>query len=92
MKIDVEGFELEILKGAEALLGSSLLAIRAEVSLAPSRIGQPDFGEIAAYLKTFGFMPMGFLYLVDWRSLTRVKYPRKARGPVPYSRGQDDPW
>jgi FkbM family methyltransferase len=88
MKIDVEGFELEILKGAEALLQSSLLAMRAEIAFLPCRIGQPDFGEIAAYLKRFGMMPMGFLYIIDWRSTTGVKHPRKVGGPIPYSRGQ----
>jgi FkbM family methyltransferase len=88
MKIDVEGFELEILKGAEDLLRSSLLAMRAEIAFLPCRIGQPDFGELATYLKRFDLIPMGFLYLVDWRSLTGVKHPRKARGPIPYSRGQ----
>lgn len=88
MKIDVEGFELEILKGAEALLQSSLLAMRAEIAFLPCRIGQPDFGEIAAFLKRFDLMPMGFLYIVDWRSQTRVKHPKKVGGPLPYSRGQ----
>jgi len=88
MKIDVEGFELEILKGAEKLLGSSLLAIRSEIVFTSPRIAQPDFGEIAAYLKPFEMMPMGFLYLVDWRSQSSKKHPRKAKGPIPYSRGQ----
>ncbi len=88
MKIDVEGFELEILKGAQRLLASSLLAVRSEVAISPVRIDQPDYGELAAFLKRFHFMPMGFLYLVDWRSTTREKYPIKARGALPYSRGQ----
>ena len=88
MKIDVEGFELEILKGAEDLLSSSLLAIRSEIAFLPTRLEQPDFGEISAYLKPFGFMPMGFLYLATWRSRTSIRHPRKAPGPVPFSRGQ----
>lgn len=88
VKIDVEGFELDILKGAEQLLESGLLALRAEVAFLPCRIGQPDFGEMAAYLKHFHLMPMGFLHLADWRSLTAVKHPRKASGPIPFSRGQ----
>ncbi len=88
MKIDVEGFELEILKGAEELLQSNLLAMRAEIAFLPCRIGQPDFGEIATYLKRFDLMPMGFLYIIDWRSTTGVKHPRKVSGPIPYSRGQ----
>ena len=88
MKIDVEGFELEVLNGAERLLASNLLALRAEIAFTPVRIGQPDFGTLAAYLKRFGFMPMGFLYLANWRTLTAVKHPRKIGGPIPYSRGQ----
>ncbi|MEZ5931159.1 MAG: FkbM family methyltransferase [Alphaproteobacteria bacterium] len=88
MKIDVEGFELEILKGAEQLLDSSLLALRSEVAFLPTRQHQPDFGELAGYLRRFHLMPMGFLYLASWRSLTGVKHPRKVKGPIPYSRGQ----
>ena len=88
MKIDVEGFELEILKGADELMSSSLLALRSEVAFLPTRLGQPDFADIAAHLKPFGFMPMGFLYLATWRSLTNVKHPRLVDGPVPYSHGQ----
>ncbi len=87
-KIDVEGFELEILKGAERLLGSSLLALRSEVAFLPTRRRQPDFGELAGYLRDFHLMPMGFLYLANWRALTGIKHPRKVKGPIPYSRGQ----
>lgn len=88
MKIDVEGFELEILKGAEQLLSSTLLAVRSEVAFLPCRVGQPDFGELSAALKRFRLMPMDFLYFANWRSLTGAKHPRKVGGPIPYSRGQ----
>jgi FkbM family methyltransferase len=88
MKIDVEGFELEILKGAEKLLGTGLLALRSEIAFLPTRLDQPDFGDISTYLRPFGLMPVGFLYLATWRSLTDVKHPRKVAGPVPFSRGQ----
>lgn len=88
MKIDVEGFELELLQGAEKLLASSLLALRSEIAFLPTRLEQPGFGEIAAFLKPFGLMPMGFLHLATWRSLTKAKHPSMVDGPVPYSRGQ----
>ena len=88
MKIDVEGFELEILKGSETLLKKNLLALRSEIAFLPTRLEQPDFGQISAYLKPFGLMPMGFLYLATWRSHTQIRHPRKAPGPVPFSRGQ----
>jgi FkbM family methyltransferase len=51
MKIDVEGFELEVLKGAQNILSSSHPSIAMETH---------DFGpseeEIASFLSTFGYM------------------------------------
>ena len=88
LKIDVQGFEAEVFKSGAQLLGGSLLAIRAEVSFIPIYQGQPLFGDIAEHLRQYNFIPMGFEELHHWRRSTKVKHPRLAPGPTPYSRGQ----
>lgn len=88
LKIDVQGGELDILSAGRTLLQSSLLALRLEVSLVPMYKGQPLFSDIDLFVRDFGFVPMGFPELHHWRRTTRVKHPRPAPGPLPYSRGQ----
>jgi len=51
LKLDIEGFELEALKGAEQLLKEQRVhAILLEVNLIESYVGQPLFHQIAAHL------------------------------------------
>jgi len=88
MKVDVEGLELEILQSAPDLLDSSLLAVDAEVSFMQTRDNQPYYGEIETFLRGCQFIPLGFTELHCWRRLTRSRYPKKVKGPVPFSRGQ----
>jgi FkbM family methyltransferase len=88
MKVDVEGLELEILKTAKNLLSSFLLAVDAEVAFLPTRKGQPTYGEIELFLREYDFEPMGFTEQHSWRRQTVSKYPKKVKGPVPFSRGQ----
>jgi FkbM family methyltransferase len=58
VKIDVEGFELEVLKGAERLLGRTDMFIL-EVSLFPIW-GQPIFHEIVAHMAGLGYVVYDF--------------------------------
>ena len=88
MKIDVEGLELEILQSAKNLLSSSLMALRAEVAFLKTRVGQPYYGELETFLRSFDFIPMGFLELHHWRHLTKTKYPKSSNGLIPFSKGQ----
>lgn len=55
MKVDVEGHELAVLRGAKKRLEESILGLRIEVFFQPYRIGQPTFSEIDEHLKPFGF-------------------------------------
>ena len=54
LKIDTQGYELEILKGAEQTL-KYIEAIYAEVSLVELYKNQPLFDEIFKYIKKSGF-------------------------------------
>lgn len=88
LKIDIEGYELEVLRSASRLLSSALLAIRSEVWFLGLRSGQPFYADIDGLLRSYGFAPMGFPELHHWRRTTRLKHPFIASGSLPYSRGQ----
>jgi FkbM family methyltransferase len=55
MKIDTQGFELEVLLGAECSL-SKIDAIECELSLVPVYDGQPLFFSVASFLYDRGFI------------------------------------
>lgn len=88
LKIDVEGAELEIFRSAARLLRGPMLAIHCEVSFFSLRPMQPLYADVDAYLRGFGFVPMGFEKMHHWRRRTTVKHPTPVRAPIPYSRGQ----
>lgn len=73
-KLDTEGCELDILKGAESALKDSVLGISLEMLFQRWRISQPVFSEIDLYLRSQGFM------LYDFSS---QKYARKVLPPYP---------
>ncbi len=54
IKLDTQGTELDILRGAGALL-DGCLALEIEVEFFPLYEGQPLFGDVDAYLRTRGF-------------------------------------
>jgi FkbM family methyltransferase len=55
LKLDTEGSELEILKGAEAKLGTTVLGIRTEINFEEIYKGIPLFGEIHSFLRKHNF-------------------------------------
>jgi FkbM family methyltransferase len=55
LKIDTQGFEREVLKGAERLLSSNIVGVQVELSLASLYEGQPDYIELLAWLRARGF-------------------------------------
>jgi len=87
LKLDVEGAELEILKGAPNAI-AHLLAIKAEVSFVPFRIDQPLAGEVEAFLRGKGFVLMDLYRTHRWRVNGYVIHPYSAAQRIPYSRGQ----
>jgi FkbM family methyltransferase len=77
MKLDVQGHELEILRGALERL-ADVRAIELEVCLNPLMMGTPLFGEIDAFLRERGF------YLWRLRDLAhyQVKETEGAAGSI----------
>lgn len=66
IKIDIQGTELDVLKGAGQLLEDTL-AIELEVGFVPQYIGQALFPEIDIFLREQGFMLRG-LRRTYWRT------------------------
>jgi FkbM family methyltransferase len=56
IKIDAEGAELEILKGSETFLNSTVLGVQAEVSFVERHLGAPYFCDIDEYLRKHHFV------------------------------------
>jgi FkbM family methyltransferase len=54
LKIDTQGYELEVLRGAEKTIDRTV-AIQVELSLAPMYDGAPTFLEMVGYLQDKGF-------------------------------------
>lgn len=55
LSIDTQGSELDILIGSSGLLGTTILAVHAEVELHPLYEGQPLFGDICQFLAKHDF-------------------------------------
>jgi FkbM family methyltransferase len=60
IKIDTQGYELEVLKGATALLPKTS-GLQVELSLAPLYEGAPTFMEMVGFLQESGFEPYGMV-------------------------------
>ena len=91
LKLDVQGYELEVLDGAQATAGRCL-AIEAETSFSEIYRGQPLFGQIDSRLRPLGFSLID-LERVWWR---RAGVPRdiSTRGQIIWANALylHDPW
>jgi hypothetical protein len=54
LKIDTQGYELHVLKGASGLL-HRVVAMQLELSLVPLYEGAPTFSEMLSYMQSIGF-------------------------------------
>lgn len=88
VKMDVQGMELDILKGAVSSLQNDIVGIRVEINFYPMYKDMPEWVEIDKFLRAYGFVSMGFLELHSWRRRTKIKYPMKGADFYPYSYGQ----
>ncbi|MFC5583262.1 FkbM family methyltransferase [Rhodanobacter terrae] len=73
VKIDTEGFELEVLRGAVKILEQTDVVLM-EVAILKRQEGEPDLIEIGAFMKSNGFR------LIDFPVLTQ----QKTGGPLLY--------
>lgn len=62
LKIDTEGAELEVLRGAEKQLQANVLGIRAEANFLDIHAGAPLFGDVHRFLLEQGFELLNFDY------------------------------
>lgn len=73
LKLDTEGFELPILRGAAKCLESSVIGIRSESHFDAVFEGMPLFPELHQYLSKFGFVLLNLDYSgsgVPWSEFT----------------------
>jgi len=72
LKIDIQGGELGVLRGATHCLSESALFIESEVSFFRRYVEQPVFREIEAFLSGFGFE------LIDFHRMKRYRHVNRA--------------
>jgi FkbM family methyltransferase len=75
LKLDVEGAELEVLKGAAGKLDNSVLGVRSEVCFAPVYKTAPMFGEIHDYLLKHDFELLNLDYSGNGNKTGRFTLP-----------------
>lgn len=88
IKIDVQGMEIEVFRGGEKSIRATVVGIRTEVYFRELYKNQPLFNDIDSVLRSFGFVPIRFLEMHEWRRLTKVKHPKLASSDIPYSYGE----
>lgn len=67
LKLDLQGYELEALRGATKLLTHGVGCILTEVSFVPIYEGSPVFGDVDALLRRFGYRLYNFYNLATKR-------------------------
>lgn len=61
LKVDVEGADLDVLKGAEKQLRNTVIGVQVEVSFNPRHVNGPLFSEIDQHLRERGFELFGLV-------------------------------
>jgi FkbM family methyltransferase len=76
LKIDAEGYDLEVLRGARELLASARVAfVLAEVGWHPGDTRHVLFDDVRAYLAAFGFAVFGIYdQQLEWTGEPRLRY------------------
>jgi len=77
LKLDVEGAELDVLRGAGKMLTSSVLAVRAEVCFAPVIKDGPLFGDLNTFMTDNDFILLNLDY--DGRGVPSSAYTMPER-------------
>ncbi|RMD76928.1 MAG: FkbM family methyltransferase [Chloroflexi bacterium] len=79
LQVDVQGADLDVLKGGEALLAATTLGIIIEVEFSEVYRGQPLFSDIDAYLRGQGFVLFDLLTNDGWCRLPRYLSPLRSQ-------------
>lgn len=82
LKIDIQGFELEVFKHAPRVI-ESILLIQTEVEFVPLYRGQPLFSEVESFLRSRGLMLHRF-----WPLKSRTLRPMLVNGDIYYGLSQ----
>lgn len=74
LKIDTEGFDLEVLKGGKEMLeNQSISFVMAEVSMNPTNTFHVDFVEVKSYMENLGYYIFGIYEQVhEWKTKTPI--------------------
>lgn len=75
LQIDVQGADLDVIKGATRTVQQSVLGIQIEVEFSPIYIDQPLFSDIDAYLRSRGFYLFDLETNYNWSRLPRACSP-----------------
>ena len=66
IKLDTQGLELDILKGSDEILNSSLIGLEVEMEFVQLYNDQPIFGGVVAYLESKKFQFIDFTHIQRW--------------------------
>jgi len=87
MKLDIEGAELELLKGAKRIIETTV-AMRLEVSFLEQRTGQPLIWDIVEWLIGKNFEVIDIIDVHRWRRRNIPGAPYRSRHRMAYSKGR----
>ena len=79
LQIDVQGADLDVLKGAAKLLDDSILGVLTEVEFVPLYINQPLFADVDVYMREQGFSLFDLITDNPWCRVTRSISPIQSK-------------
>jgi FkbM family methyltransferase len=85
LQVDVQGADLDVLKGTNNLLCDHILGVQTEVEFSPLYVNQPLFAEVDTYLTAHGFSLFDLITDNTWCRVTRAISPlcsAKRRGQL----------
>ena len=87
LKVDAEGADLEVLRGADGTLRQTIMGVRVETLMMDLRCGAPRLGDFDAYLRERGFLlfHLGRVYFIRNNGLHGfTSQPQLAAGDAVY--------